>query len=124
MALVANLILQSKECVIVLFVPSTSPIFHQYSEWLSSNIPEWTDFKIASHAEYLGFEVGPTAGSAQWDKVALSFHHHLSSIVCSGAPPSVVVFYYSTRRVPKCSYKSQLVPPLCLLMNPSGTVIF
>ena len=75
------------------------------------NIPDWADFSSASHAEYLGFEVGPTAGSVQWGKVLASFTNHLSAISSSDTPPSISVFVYNTRLVPKFSYKAQRSPP-------------
>ena len=68
-----------------MLVPPTSNIFPQFSAWLLHHIPAW----VASHAKYLGFEIGPTAGAAQWSKVLICFNHHLSAITSCGAPPSV-----------------------------------
>ena len=106
MAVVSNMVLHIKKCVIIPLVPPDSQYFSQYSMWLQQHLPDWSEFKIATHAEYLGFEVGPTAGSCQFDKVFASFKHHLSTIVSSGAPPSVSVFSYNTRLLPKFSYKA------------------
>ena len=80
-------------------VSSSSQYFPRYSSWLSHNLPDWASFKIVTHAEYLRFEIGPTAGSAQYDKVMASFYHHLSVITASGVPPSVSGFYSSCENV-------------------------
>ena len=80
-------------------------------DWLTVNIPEWSNFKVVSHAEYLGFEVGPTAGSHQWDKVLRKVEREVAVLAHSGATPSVSVFNYNIRLVPKFAYKAQLFPP-------------
>ena len=68
-------------------------------------------FSIVCHAEYVSFEISPTAGSHQWDKVLAAFDRQLSSLTNCGAPPSVPVFFYNIRRVPKFSCKAQGGPP-------------
>ena len=100
-----------KNVLLFPFVPVDSPLYNQYSVWLSQNLPLWANFSVSSFAEYLGFEVGPSAGAHQWDKVLNSFKHHLASVTHSGAPTSVSVFTYNVKLVPKFSYKAQLSPP-------------
>ena len=112
MATVAGLILNTSKCVIIPLVPSSSPLFCSYRVWLEKHIPDWASFKIATHAEYLGFEVGPEAGSYQWVKVLEAFNANLTATSNSGAPPSISVFIYNAKLVPKFSYKAQLVPPV------------
>ena len=111
MSEVAGLILQTTKCIIIPLVDPLSPKFKLYRSWLSANIPAWGSFKIASCAEYLGFMVGPKAGSCQWDKVIFSASSQIAQLVSSGAPASIAVFNYNVRIVPKFSYKAQLVSP-------------
>ena len=78
MKLVAGLILNTEKWFIIPLVSKYSFYFSQYKESLDTHIPAWSDFSIATHAEYLGFEVGPTAGENQWTKVMLSFNKSLT----------------------------------------------
>ena len=100
--------------------------FSSYLPWLQQHIPDWASFKILTHSEYLGFEVGPTAESAQFGKVLASFKHHLSIIISSGAPPSISVFIYNFWLFLNFLIKLSWLPFLnfCLVMNPSGIAIF
>ena len=111
MGFVSGMFLNPKKCVIIPLVPFNSFLFQEYTKWLAVHIPAWADFAVASHGEYLGFEVGPSAGIHQWDKVTRSFNHNLAVVTNSGAPPSVSVFSFNTRLVPKYSYKAQLTFP-------------
>ena len=95
MASVAGLHLNTKKCVIIPLVPKDSSTFLAYHEWLVQHIPEWSEFKVASHGEYLGFEVGPAAGEHQWVKVHKAFSHALAVVANSGAPLSIAVFTYN-----------------------------
>ena len=110
MAKISGLILQPKKCVIIPLVPGDSKLYPCYSVLIQKHFPAWASFKICSHAEYLGFEIGPTAGSAQFSKVISSFNLHLSTILATGAPPSVSVFTFNVKMITNFSYKSQLVP--------------
>ena len=92
-------------------VPPDSVLFDHYSDWINKNIPDWSSFSFASFSEYLGFEVGPSAGKHQWDKVLSSFKQQLFSVTHCGAPPSVSIFTYNVKLVPKFAYKAQLSPP-------------
>ena len=69
MANIFGLILQTAKCVIIPLVPHTSKFHPCYRPWLKLYLPCWAKFKIADAAEYLGFHIGPKAGSVQWDEV-------------------------------------------------------
>ena len=93
MASVAGLHLNTKKCVIIPLVRPDSLTFFAYHDWLVQHIPEWSEFKVASHGEYLGFEVGSAAGKHQWVKVHKAILHALPYVTNSGAPPLHCCFY-------------------------------
>ena len=68
--------------------------------WLSSNIPEWKHFKILSVSKYLGFQLGPDAGRAQWTGTFKKFKDRVDEIKRSGAPVSVAAFTYNIKVIP------------------------
>ena len=113
MAKISGLVLQVHKCVLVPLVSPDSLLFAEYLDWLTVNIPEWSNFKVVSHAEYLGFEVGPTAGAHQWDKVLSAFQHQLSSVTHCGWPSSISVFYYNTTVLYLKSYRRRGVQGVC-----------
>ena len=111
MATVSGLILQPSKCVTIPLASPNSFKFAHYGRWLATHLPAWAHFQVASSAEYLGFMVGPTAGSCQYDKVVAAVDAKIQSIIASATPPSLSVFHYNICLVPKFSYKAQLSPP-------------
>ena len=93
MAKVSGLVLQTLKCVIVPLVAPNHSIFKLYKTWPSHKIPQWANCKVAAHAEYLGFEISPGAGSCQWDKVLEASQAQVAAVSHSGAPPPVAVFF-------------------------------
>ena len=69
--------------------PSILPYYKLYRIWLQHKNPDWTSFKLASHAEYLVFEIGPAAGSCQWHKLISSVQTQLTSLDTCAPPPSL-----------------------------------
>jgi len=64
---VANLELKVSNCFLVPLVGDFSPrVARVYSQWLSTDIPEWAEFQVVSHLKYLGLQLGPGAGAASW----------------------------------------------------------
>lgn len=61
--LLAGLRLKPPKCVLVIISqPFVADLVCSIKKWLVGNIPSWSNFKIASDAKYLGFQLGPTAG--------------------------------------------------------------
>ena len=85
MGKISGFILQSKKCVVIPLVPEYSNIYPCYSLVIKRFFPAWSHFCISTHAEYLGFEIGPKAGAVQWEKVLNSVNtqvHTLSACAC------------------------------------------
>ena len=62
----AGLSLKPPKCVLVPLVHLTDRISRQISTWLATNLPIWGNFLIKGASKYLGFFLGPQAGSHQW----------------------------------------------------------
>ena len=101
MSKVSGLVLQLFKCVLVPLVPSESRFSRLYQTWLRLHIPDWTSFKIVTHAEYLGFEIGPAAGSYQWARVLNSVACQVATLSTCALPPLCVCFFFQYPYLPK-----------------------
>ena len=79
--------------------------------WLQENIPEWFNFNIKSSAIYLGFFLGPTADSTQWDKPMRKYLARARAIGATHAPFNISAYMYNSKAVSVLAYKAQLIPP-------------
>ena len=52
------------KCVLVPILSGSFEVNKQFvHKWLEEHIPEWSNFRVQSSAEYLGFFIGPLAGT-------------------------------------------------------------
>lgn len=65
-------------------------------DWLLEVAPDWA--ALASHALYLGVQIGPRAGAHMWT-------------AASGAPAAAAADLYKTRALPTLHYLTQFSPP-------------
>ncbi len=107
---VAGLSLKAIKCKLVPLLPFSQALADQIREWLSSNIPAWKDFSIAPTAKYLGFFLGPMAGTKQWESPIQKYCDRVEVIASSGAATALCAYSYNIRTVPVLSYVAQLVP--------------
>jgi hypothetical protein len=106
----ANLSLKTVKCILVpLFNAPFESIVRQAKAWLLKNIPDWYDFTFATCAEYLGFMLGPTAGSEQLAKVKLKWMSRCNAIHNAGTSMAVNILAYNVYAHSCWGYKCQLM---------------
>jgi len=109
---VSGLVLKPSKCVIILTVCQCTPqILENIRGWLEIHIPEWRGMKIQACAKYLGFFLGPAAGSVQWNGPMAKFRKRTEEIKRNGGPLSLAVRQFNVRACTVLGYVSQLVPP-------------
>ena len=62
-------------------------------------------------SKYLGFFLGPCAGSRQWTASIAEFKERVDAIYTSGASIGLCSYVYNTQAVPVTMYVAQLTPP-------------
>ena len=63
-----GLVLGPAKCVVIPLIHFSTPVERLMKEWLSLNIPQWAEFKVAGQALYLGVPIGPAATCIHaWD---------------------------------------------------------
>ena len=62
----AGLTLKPKKCVLIILAPLSEEVEKRIKLWLTANIPRWADFSISDQGKYLGFHLGPKAGTKIW----------------------------------------------------------
>ncbi len=73
-ASLAGLVLKAKKCVLVsVAAPFSVKADARIKEWLLKNIWDWRDFNVLPCGTYLGFLMGPAAGTPQWDKTLAKY---------------------------------------------------
>ena len=107
----AGLCLKPPKCVVIpTSEPCTDELVNYIKTWLASNIPEWSNFSIKPVGKYLGFQLGPQAGSCQWDKAISDFVQSSSGIANAHAAVSITSALHNTRAVSVLLYIAQLIP--------------
>ncbi len=111
--LAAGLELKPIKCNLVPLVPLSPSLIISIMAWLKRNIPVWGSFKVLPTAKYLGFYLGPAAGSRQWVAPMQKYTDRANDIFNSGAAISIAAHVYNTRVVSVPLYVAQLVslPP-------------
>ena len=105
---IAGLTLKPPKCVIVPLVPFSNELVLSIKRWLALNIPHWVNFAIKPCAKYLGFFLGPSAGTCQWVAPIKEFVERVDIIGASNTGPSLAAYTFNTRAVPVVSYVGQL----------------
>ena len=78
-------------------------------EWFTINLPDWASAKIASHGEYLGFMLGPTAQSEQLLKVFPKWSQRISDIKEGKTSMFISIHACNFHAVSVLTYKGQLL---------------
>ena len=97
MQVVSGLRLKPKKCVIIpLAAKFHTALIAQYRSWLAAHIPEWEHFTIAPHGKYLGFMLGPDAGTAQWEGPKHKYKDRVNKLAAARMPTSLACHMYNT----------------------------
>ena len=65
-ARISGLHLNIEKCVVIPLVDSDVKI-QEFTAYFHESVPEWSNFAIKTHGEYLGFQLGPGSTNAQFD---------------------------------------------------------
>ena len=108
---VSGLILKPKKCVMILttILASESNI-RVLRNWLAVNCPKWSGFQISNVGKYLGFQMGPLGGEAQWKEPLEKFRLRTREIKAQGLPLAMAASRLAIRAIPVLGYKAQLCP--------------
>ena len=107
--LTAGLRLKPPKCVLVIISqPFAADLVCSVKKWLAENIPSWSNFKIASDAKYLGFQLGPTAGSSQWNDALCKYTRRAYAIGDAHPAVKVASHLYNMQATPVLMYLAQL----------------
>ncbi len=108
--LLAGLVLKSPKCVLIPLAPITLAMKNAVKAWLGRHTPTWQAFEIKASGKYLGFYLGPSAGSQIWLTPVAKYMKRVSDIFHSGAPVSISTYTYNTRVLSVIMYVAQLTP--------------
>eukprot|EP00959_Pyramimonas_sp_CCMP1952_P262345 5485714-Pyramimonas_sp.AAC.1 len=114
---IARLKLKPAKCVLVpLGSVLTDILATRIKNWLRLNIPDWSDFRVAPLAKYLGLWIGPSADYDSWASPQLKYFHRCSGVARLGASTEVSARTYNRRCVTVLSYVAQFLhlPPALL----------
>ena len=66
---------------------------------LAEAVPEWANFQVTQKAEYLGFQMGPSAGATVWSKAMAKFKSRAEMVIHQVAPPPAAVMAWNSLAV-------------------------
>ena len=98
------------KCCVVPFARRFSLVASLFKGWLDTNIGDWRTFQILVSGKYLGFMLGPGAGSTSWHPPLAKYFDRVRLIAGVGAAPSVGTLLYNSCALPVLGYVSQLFP--------------
>ena len=120
-ARVSNLTLQPAKCKLILNSCATNANNTLLIEqWLSEYVPSFSEFDVCNRALYLGFFVGPSAGSVVWNEPLKKFNSRVNQIYSLHEPPAVALRQYHSKAVSTLGYVSQLSLPPSPSLKPKG----
>ena len=93
------------------FVGNVEKVREYIHGWLMQNIPDWQNFKITSHAKYLGFFMGPKAGSTLWNAPISKWLMRTKDYANAHMNASLAAITYNSRAISVLGYIGQLFPP-------------
>lgn len=107
----SGLILKPAKCVIVLLTfEANSAVTFTIKESLLHYVPDRANFQIANIAKYLGFFLGPDAGTKQWDGPCQRFRDRVSDIQDAKLLVQFSSIEFSSKAMPVLLYVGQPVP--------------
>ena len=80
-------------------------------QWLIKSLPNWSNFKIALAAKYLGFYLGPRSAELVWKAPIAKWKTRAREIARSHLSPLLAAVSYNSRAISVLGYISQLTPP-------------
>jgi hypothetical protein len=104
----SNLNLKPKKCVMIL----TSIVASDHNkkvikEWLRRYCPLWQEFHLTNCGKYLGFQMGPQAGSVQWVAALSKCKARVLEIKGSSPPLGLLPAQFASRATPVLGYLGQ-----------------
>ncbi len=111
---ISGLVLKPKKCVMILTTITASDSNIQViRNWLAANCPRWASFQISNVGKYLGFQMGPLGGEAQWKEPIDKFKERVREIKAEGLPLGLAASRLAVRAIPVLGYKAQIcsLPP-------------
>ena len=103
--------------------PLTQELTLKVKKFLATHLPQWTDVRIASCGEYLGFWIGPSIKDKMWNKPESKWDSRSRDIAAAKLAPSLGVQQYNARAVTTMSYVAQLYPLSNAMMKNEKSVI-
>ena len=101
---IAGLRLKPPKCNLVpTSIMFSEEIVRTIGSWLRKHIPEWQNFQVVPAAKYLGFYLGPAAGSLQFLSTLRKYKSRAYEIGNSGAPASIAAYLYNCNVSACCS---------------------
>mmetsp|Transcript_38328 Transcript_38328/g.110596 ORF Transcript_38328/g.110596 Transcript_38328/m.110596 type:complete len:322 (+) Transcript_38328:323-1288(+) len=73
--------------------------------------PPWVAFKVAGHATYLGFDLGPCGGGSSWGAPCSKYATRVREIVARAPPAGAAARLYNVLAVSALSYVGSLARP-------------
>ena len=107
----AGLNLKPSRCVIAPLCETSNSRARNVFSWLESNLPPRKDFLIKDASKYLGFVLGPKAGTLQWKAPLEKYKDRVEEIYNSRASIAIASYTYNVRAFSVVSYVRQLAPP-------------
>jgi len=93
------------------FVDNFDRVREYIRNLLIQNIPDWQNFKIESSAKYLGFYMGPKAGSKLWIAPISKWLMRTKEYANAHMNASLAAITYNSRSISVLGYIRQLFPP-------------
>ena len=85
----------------------TEHLVSSIRNWLSVNVPEFINIRIADHGKYLGWYLGKEDVSRSFEAPLLKFQDRVQEVVEGSAPMYLAIQRYNQRAVSVLSYVSQ-----------------
>ena len=107
---VSGLRLKPKKCVIIpLAEKFHTALIALYRSWLAIHIPEWEHFSIVPHGKYLGFMLGPDAGTAQWEGPKNKYKDRVNKLAVAHMPTSLACHMYNSHALSVLQFVAQVL---------------
>ena len=109
---VSGLSLKPTKCVLILTsITASHSNVSAVKRWLECNCPGWGFFHVTNVGKYLGFQLGPLGGEAQWSAPIEKFRSRVREVKALSLPLGLTALQFATRAIPVLGYVGQLVPP-------------
>ena len=109
----AGLHLKPSKCVLIITaVKLTCSLVQSIRNWLSINVPQFSNIIIAESGKFLGWHLGRQSATLSFPAPIKKFVNRVHEICLGKAPAAVSLIRYNQRVLPVLSYVSQFaIPP-------------